>query len=328
MTSARPTSIAAFLQQRLHYPASAALEHLSAFAGQTIGRTEFLSDLPAAREALQPWMPIFFLPTATTAFDVGLHLRPSDVRAQRLAFCAAHEPGVLIETALSLDQLVYVGLLGQEGYGARRPMPENFAPSVAEANRVLGADFYTPGRHGKVYSGDEPRVMVEAFGGTPEAIDTQAVLADTPQEKLPLWERGIALGTECLALYAGAANVLLELGRRKEAAQHVARSLECYHHTAFQLDLNDYFQSARDLLREFPTLFSEDATWQLNTPDPRLWAKRAADLYNAGQVERADKLLNDLCHGTGDYTAVVGAFKKHYEALGWDWALALCELRA
>jgi hypothetical protein len=322
------TSIAAFLQQRLHYPDSDSLSRLGALAGRHIGRTDFLADVTTARKALEPWMPIFFLPAATTAFDVGLHLRPADVRAHRLAFCSAHAPGVFVETALSPEQLVYVGLLGQEGYGADGEMPPDFASSVVEANKMFGAGFYEPGRHGKFYSGDEPRIMLEAFGGTPEAIDTLATLAHKPGEKLALWERGIALDTDSLAMHAGAARVLLELGRRKEAAERAGRSLLCYHHTAFEVDLEEYFEITRDLLGEFPELFSEDATWQLKTPDPRLWARRAADLFAAGQVERADKLLNDLCHGTGDYSSVLGAFRKHYQALGWDWALALCDLRS
>jgi tetratricopeptide (TPR) repeat protein len=328
MTMAKLTIIAAFLRQRLHYPDSDSLSRLGALAGRHIGRTDFLADLEAARNALEPWMPIFVLPTAATVFEVGLHLRPADVRAQRLAFCCAHSPGVFVETALSLEQLVYVGLLGQEGYGADGNMPPDFASSVAEANKMFGVDFYEPGRHGKFTSGDEPWIMVEEFGGTPEAIDTLAVLARKSDEKLALWERGIALGTDSLAMYAGAARILLGLGRRKEAAERIARSLECYHHTAFEVDLEEYFETARKLLGEFPALFSEDTAWQLNTPDPRLWAKRAAQLFEAGQVERADKLLNDLCHGTGDYTAALGAFRKHYQALSWDWALALCELRS
>jgi hypothetical protein len=325
---ANPTSIAAFLQQQLHYPDSDSLSRFGELAGRRIGRSRFLADLEAAETQIQPWTPIFLLPVATTAFDVSLHLRPTDVQAHRLAFCTARAAGVFVESALSPQQLVYLGLLGQEGYGNDSKMPSTFTSSVAEANKVFGAGFYEPGRHGKFHSGDEPLVMIEAFGGTPAAFNTQAVLADDPSEKLALWERGIALGTESLAMYAGAARMLLELGRRKEAAERVARSLECYHHTAFEVDLEEYFETARKLLGEFPPLFSEDAAWQLNTPDPRLWAKRAAELFNAGQVERADKLLNDLCHGTGDYNAAVGAFKKHYQVLGWDWALALCALRA
>lgn len=325
----KPTaSISRFLQEQLHYPPDAALARLDQVAGERIGRTEFLSDMAAARAAIEPWMPLFYLPVASTSDGVGLHLRPADVRTYRIAFCAAQGPGQFIETALSLEQLVYRGLLGQEGYGNGGKMPASFAPSVARANQVFGDAYYQPGRHGEFYSGDESTLMLEVFGGSPEAIHTEAVLAEAPAARLALWERGIRLGTESLALYAGAARVHAELGDRRQAAECVARSLLCYHHTAYEVDLNEYMAFGKPLLHEFPTVFSEDAAWQLQTPDPRLWAKRAHALFEAGQVERADKLLNDLCHGTGDYSAAVGAFRKHYEALGWDWALALCALRA
>jgi hypothetical protein len=325
---ARNQSIAGFLRDQLHYPASDALAHLDRLAGEKIARAEFLSDLDAARGALKPWMPVFYLPVASTSVGVGLHLRPSDVESRRLAFIAAEAPGQFIEMALSLDQLVYLGLLGTEGYGNSGKMPPSFPDEVAKANEIFGAGFYQPGRHGKFQSGDEPRVMIEAFGGTPEALRNQAVLADDPAEKLKCWERGIALGTESLALYAGAARIHLELGHRREAAECAARSLACYHHTAYEIDLNEYFEMNRPLQHEFPQLFSEDAAWQLQEPDPRNWARRAAELYASGQVARADKLLNDLCHGTGNYTSVLGAFRRHYQALGWDWALALCDLRS
>ncbi len=322
------TSIAAFLHERLHYPKSAKSALLDKLAGERIGRTTMLAGLDAARAAIEPWMPIFYLPVAATSVGVGLHLRPADVRAHRLAFCAAHAPGQFVETALTIEQLIYLGLLGPEGYGnGGKKMPESFAPSVAKANEIFGAGFYEPGRHGKFHSGDEPLVMLEAFGGTPEAIDTQATLADTAAEKLALWQRGVALSTESLAMYAGAARSALELGQRKEAAELVARSLDCYHHTAFEVDLDEYFELGRGLLHEFPKAFGEDAAWQLQTTDPRAWPKRAAELFKAGQVERADKLLNDTCHGTGNYNVALGAFRKHYEALGWDWALTLCDLR-
>jgi ketosteroid isomerase-like protein len=321
-------SIAGFLQDQLHYPASDALARLDQLAGGEIAHTEFLADLDAARDAVSPWMPLFYLPVASTAFGVGLHLRPADVGSRRLGFIAARDRGRFIEVAMSLEQLVYLGLLGDEGYGNSGKMPESFPSSVAKANQMFGANFYKAGRHGNFQSGGEPRVMIEAFGGTVAALFNRAVITRDPAEKLKFWERGIALHTDSLVMYAGAARVQLELGHRKEAAEHLARSLECYHHTAYDVDLDEYFEMGRPLLREFPQLFSEDAVWQLQETDPRRWATRAGELFKAGQFERSDKLLNDICHGTGDYTSLVGAFRKNYEALNWGWAVALCDLRS
>jgi len=48
---ARNQSIAGFLRDQLHYPASDALARLDRLAGEKIARTEFLSDLDAARGA-------------------------------------------------------------------------------------------------------------------------------------------------------------------------------------------------------------------------------------------------------------------------------------
>jgi ketosteroid isomerase-like protein len=321
-------SIPEFLQDQLHYPPSGALASLSRLAGEKVARTSFMTSMDEARNALEAWMPLFYLPVASTSFNVGLHLRPADVRSHRLGFVAADGRGEFIEAALSVEQLAYVGLLGTEGYGNGGKMLPSFPSAVAKANEVFGDDFYRVGRHGNFRSGDEPELMIEVFGGTPEALRNLAVLARDPAEKLKFWERGIALHTDSLVMYAGAARVQLELGHRKEAAEHLARSLDCYHHTAYDVDLDEYFEMGRPLLREFPQLFSEDAAWQLQETDPRRWAARAGELFKAGQFERADKLLNDICHGTGDYTAVVGAFRKNYEALNWDWALALCDLRS
>jgi hypothetical protein len=47
----------------------------------------------------------------------------------------------------------------------------------------------------------------------------------------------------------------------------------------------------------------------------------------AGEVERADKLLNDCAWDVRQYTRYVDAFRKDYQHHGWKWAVALCDLR-
>jgi hypothetical protein len=321
-------SVGAFLRSKLGYDDSDALRQLDAIAGQKIARTRFLPDLSAVRGAIQEWMPVFFLPIAQADDPWGLHLRPADVQARRLAVLKAPAPGEFVEIAATPGQVAYLALLGDEGYGNGGKMLSSLPGSVAATNKVFGADFYKVGRHGNFQSGDEPLVMIDAFGGTPAAFATQAALADDDAAALPLWQRGVALGTGSLKLHAGAARALLALGRREDAARHAAQSLDCYHHTAHDVALDDYFEEVRPLLDEFPKQFSEDAAWQLREGDPRKWARRAADLFKHGEPARADKLLNDVCHGTGDYPSALGAFRQHYAALGWDWALALCDLRA
>lgn len=325
---ANQRSVAGFLRERLHYPAASdSLAKLDQLAGKQIARTAFHADLEEARAAIQPWMPVYFLPAAAASVTVGVHLRPGDVKAHRLAFVAADDPGEFIEVAQSLEQAVYLALLGDEGFGNGSRMLASLPASVETANRVFGADFYRPGRNGNFQSGDEPIVMNHVFGGTTSSLLNQAEMADEPAEALKLWERAIALENGCLAVFAGAARVLLEQGQRRKAAEYAGRSMDCYHHTAFEVDLDEYFELVRPLQQEFPDLFGEDATWQLQERDPRQWARRAGELSKSGQFERSDKLLNDICQGTGDYNAVLDAFRKNYTALGWDWALALCDLR-
>ena len=68
---------------------------------------------------------------------------------------------------------------------------------------------------------------------------------------LPLWERGVALDTGSLELHAGAARSLLALGRPEDAARQAALSLQCYHHTAHNVDLDEYFDEVFRSIQEF-----------------------------------------------------------------------------
>lgn len=321
-------SITAFLRDSLDYPEAGELRQLEALGGQTIGGARFLHQLSDARALLEHWMPLAFLPAAESADLWGLHLRPSDVQQHRLAFLAGPAPGEFEEVAATPGQAAYLALLGEEGYlnhGEQRP---DLPGAIAAANKVFGADFYATGRHGGFHSGDEVLAMNQVFTGTPASLYAEATMADDPADALPFWERGIALSTGTLELHAGAARALLALGRREEAAREAARSLDCYHHTAHFVDLDDWLEEARPLLDEFPQLFSEDATWQLREPDPRKWAARPAQLLAQGHPARAEKLLNDVCHAIGDYDSALPAFRQIYTALSWDWALALCDLRS
>jgi hypothetical protein len=329
MDEKHSNKLSGFLQQRLGFQRSKSLEALDRIAGQKFGEAAFYMDLDETRSNLRTWMPLFFLPVATVTFPTGLHLRPSDVAAGRLAFIRSEDGPEFIEIAGSLEQLVYLALLGQEAYGnyQDRVVP-SFYDSVAKANRVFGEQFYEKGLHGRFLSDEVARVMIEAFGGTSEAFDFIAVFAETPAEQFKWYERGITIEPNCLHLYAGAVKAMIELNDHRGAAERFARSLDCYHHTAYSTDLAQYFELGRSLMKEFPDLFSEDARWALGEPDPRNWARRAGELFNAGEVERADKILNDMCYGIRDYSGAIGAFRKHYEKLGWEWALALCELRS
>jgi hypothetical protein len=297
--------------------------------GHEVGGVRLFQTRDDCRQAIEPWMPIFFLPAGQATFTVGIHLRPSDVAKNRLAFMTADDEGEMIEVASSLQSLVYRGLAESEGYtNETGKVPDWVKSSIAEANRVFGADFYQFGRHGKFKSPQTDRMLVDVLGGAAYGFWDLATSLDDPKKQLDVYERGIAVEPGCLALYAGAVEALVALGDRRRAAEQFARSLACYHHTAYTTNLADYFELGRSLSKEFPDLFDDDARWVLSEQDPRNWARRAGELFKAGAVERADKVLNDMCYGIRDYDGAVGAFRKHYERLGWKWALALCDLRA
>ena len=304
------------------------LSLLDRLAGKFIGSANFYADVNEIRDQIENWMPVFFVPIAQEAFRVGLHLRPSDIASKRLAIMRANDDGQMIEIANSIDQFVYRALLEEEGYGNDHGKPlRAFAQSVDQANEVFGPDFYSPGRHGKFSKDAVDQVMVDVFGGTAYAFYVEALFEEDLAKRLPTLEKGIAVEPGCMALYALAVETLLELGDRSQAAKRFAASLECYHHTLYTQDLNELFDRGRPLLDEFPEFFTDDQRWVVNEDDQQNWVRRAAELYKSGDVERADKVLNDLCSGMGDFSASIGAFRKHYEKLGWSWALALCDLR-
>ncbi len=321
-------SLTEFFKGRVSQAIAEKLQIIDRLAGTSVGHSRFYSSLDEVKEKCESWLPIFLLPFGRETFRACLHLRPQDVRSGRLAVMRADDEGEMIEIANSLEQFVYRALLEEEGWGNEEgKMLKSFSDSVALGNETFGADFYQQGRHGNFKRDDVGQLMITHFGGTAYAFYVDAIFLDTPAEKLAQYEKGLAVEPGCMALYVGAVKSLVALNNRRDAAERCARSLDCYHYTAYDADLNEYFELGRALLKEFPDLFSDDHKWILTEQDPRNWVRRAGELFNQGEVERADKILNDTCYGIRDYTGSIGAFRKHYEKLGWDWALALCDLR-
>lgn len=325
---AKKRSLTEFFKGRVTPAIAEKLRIIDQLAGKSIGHSRFYSDLDEVSEKCESWLPVFLLPFGRETFRACLHFRPSDVSSGRLAVMRADDEGEMIEIANSLEQFVYRALLEEEAWGNEEgKMMKSFPDSVASANALFGADFYKQGRHGNFKGDDVEQLIIDHFGGTAHAFYVGAVFLDTPREKLTYYEKGLAIEPACMALYVGAVKALVALNDRRSAAERFARSLDCYHYTAYDADLNEYFELGRSLLKEFPDLFYDDRKWILNETDPHNWARRAGELFNQGEVERADKILNDTCYGIRDYSGSIGAFRKHYEKLGWDWALALCDLR-
>ena len=321
-------SLSEFFSGRVKAEISGKLDVIDRLAGQAVGHSRFYSGLREVKEKAESWLPIFLLPFGRETFRACLHLQPGAVASGRLAVVRADDDNQLIEIANSLEEFVYRALLEEEGWGNEEgKMLKSFPESVATANAAFGADFYEVGRHGDFRRDDVEQLMISHFGGTAYAFYSEAVFLSSPAEKLSYYEQGIAIAPDCMALYTRAVKALVALDDRRSAAEHCARSLDCYHYTAYDTDLETYFEQGRSLLEEFPDLFSADQQWALTEADPGAWVRRAKELFDRGEVERADKILNDVCYGIGDYTESIGAFRRHYEALGWDWALALCDLR-
>lgn len=320
-------TIGDFLRGSLGYADGPALRALDKLAGRKFGLATFLADMEEARAALEPWMPIHYLPLGRWTDDMGLHLRPQDVQQGRLAVVWADADHTFVEIATSIEQLAHLLLLAEEGQANDLDFRPPLEAALAEAARVFGTGFHRVGAYGSFRADAQWRMLIDHFGGSPYAFDLQAVMEDDPERMLEWYRRGIQSEPGCLLMHAGAAKASMALDRAQEAADHVARALACFHHTAYSTDLTEHFELGRSLLGRFRQSFPEDARWMLENEDPRKWVRRSGELFQGGQAQRAEKLLSDTCYGTGDYDAAIPAFRKQYQALGWKWALALCDLR-
>lgn len=321
-------SIGAFLSERMRLRTDPQnLERLDRLARKELGNATFFT-LDEARAEIETWMPLYFLPIGTeSGFYLGLHLRPSDVKEGRMAIAHIDTDGAMIEVAKSLEEYAFRAVAALEGAVNEMGHLDEFDESVALANEVFGSNFYEPGRHGDFGQGDLEKLMIEVHGGTPYAYNLMAFLADEPAERLRWLQQGIELGAESLHLYASAAEAHEELGDTVKEAAAVVRSLACYHHTAYLTDLDELRDMGRRLLGDLPDVFSDEARRDLTLVSDREWMELVMSLYQTGDVEEATKLLCDMSHEFRDYDSVLEIFRKHYEKLGWDWALALCDLR-
>jgi hypothetical protein len=315
-------SIAGFLHDEIGISDERTLRAFDALAGKRICGARFYADIAECRASVEDSMPLFVLPVAYFSVSMGLHLRPSDVAKGRLAFIEFEDE--LIEVAGSIDQFVFRALAKREAFMNEGYDDPEFAPSVALANSIFGSDFYVPGQLG---TGDlDEHLMVRRFGGTLLAFAGKAAAGD-PAKRRRWYAEGAKLEPGCLHMHAGIARMSVELGDRGGAADAMARSLACYHHTAYVTYLDDHYELGRALLKEFPDRFSAENAWDLNERDMIKRTERVGELYHAGNIEAADKLLNDNCYDVHNYFKSVDIFRKHYEELGWRWALALCDLR-
>ena len=320
--------IADFLRQRIYPSAPPALEILARFAGRTIPHTTFDETIQQARQRVEPWMPLYSLPIGEHAgFHIGVHLRPTEVQGSRVAVLRLESAGSIIEVSPSPEHLIYLSLARREGELSQEP-DEEFSREVEAVQAVLGADFYKTGSQGQFSDDQAQDVAARVIGPSLEYFYSSALFADDNAQKLELLERGVAKEPGCMALHLLAAQAHVERDEQPQAAVRCAQSLKCYHHTSYEDDLESYYETARSLLEQFPGEFDDDDRRDLDTyGDDKARLLWITELYSAGRVELATKVLCDMCHALQDYESVLHIFRKHFEKLGWSWGLALCEFR-
>lgn len=305
------------------------LQALDSFSGETVGNTTFYKGLDECVANIEDWMPIYFFPVAVeSGFHIGIHLRPLDVSAGRLAFMMAVDESQLIEVAVSLQHYIFRSLARQEGYVNETGPLSYFEQSVSVVKRILGTDFYKPGRYGKFSEDDANEVVSKVFGKAPSDYHEAAMFEDDIHKKLAILEEGIKAEPGCMKLYINATELYNELDNENLAAQTLIKSLKCFHHTCYSSDLDDYYDTGRSLLEAVPDIFPDEARRDLTTTDEESRFKLITTLYQNEQVAEATKMLCDMCHSFGDYNSVLNILRKHYSKLKWDWALALCDLRS
>jgi tetratricopeptide (TPR) repeat protein len=304
------------------------LQALNRVGGEMVGNTTFYADLDKCVAHIEPWMPIYFFPIGVeSGFHIGIHLRPSDIASGRIAIIKAVDEAEMIEVAGSLRHYIFLCLAGQEGYVNETGPLSYFDQSVSVVNRIFGKDFYQPGRYGKFMEDDADQLAINVFGGTPYYYYRAALFEDDVQKKLDILAQGIVVEPDCMALYAAVAELHYELDDKRRAAETLVRSLKCFHHTSYSTDLDEYYEMGRSLIQAMPDAFSEEARRDLATVGEEARLNLVMALYQDEEVVEATKMLCDLCHSFRDYNAPLEILRKHYSKLGWNWALALCDLR-
>ncbi|AFZ26572.1 hypothetical protein Cylst_4493 [Cylindrospermum stagnale PCC 7417] len=306
------------------------LQAIDQLGGEEFGNAIFYSDFEDCVAHIQPWMPIYFFPIGSeSGFEIGIHLRPSDIASRRFAIIRALDEGAMIEVGLSLRHYIFRCLATYEGYiNEGDPLP-SFEASVSLANRIFGKDFYQPGSYGNFIGEEADEVASKIFGKSPFLYHETALFEDDIQKKFEILQEGITAEPGCMVLYTDAAKLYYKLEDYARAAQMLVNSLKCFHHTAYSTDLEDYYAMSRSLLQLLPEAFPEEARSFLNIIDDKERVLFTGQPYKDGQLVEGAKRLCDLCHYLGNYNNIsFTALKKIYSELGWNWALALCDLRS
>jgi hypothetical protein len=233
----------------------------------------------------------------------------------------------LIEFAPSPRYLVVLSLLRLEGEVQEGADTDRFDDALRQSQEVFGEEFFVPGTRGYFVRSQAEEIAAKEFGPTPARCFRAALYAGDAQERRRSLAEGIAVEPGCMALHIERALDYAESGDDRAAAAATVAALACYHHTAYGNDVDRIYDQGRALLQRVPHLFPEVARRDLLTTDEQDRMRWVIELYEGGDAELGAKLLSDMCHERADYDSVLPIFRRHFERLGWDWALALCDLR-
>lgn len=332
-----PADLLALVRDHLRLPlpdeVQAAIGRLQ---GQRVGSLQFWGQAREVADNLDRWMPIHVLPLGTVGGHrrFGLHLNETSVARGEIPVVGVWKhrdyPANIIEKANGLADYVLRELIDLEVDGEL----DALAAGIALANEAFGDGFHERGRH-PVVPPDDSGGLLHRLGRAPVDFYSEAIaFADEDSDQRVLLEGGLERHPDCLHLHALMTRLLEARGDMAGAGRHAAASLGCYHHTSLHeaISLDEHYQRCATIARWEPDALRPEALEivELRSADDRTRMERTMALFTGGEVRTAERTLADMCWDFQDYSnaLIVKVLRKHYEALGWGWAQALCDLRA
>lgn len=265
----------------------------------------------------------YLLPIAEYAhLTVSLHLLPAHVEQARVAIAQFDpEREQLIDHAHSMRTYLHRELLNADLDG------DDIRDDLEIARALFGDQFYETPSDQAPHDYVE-RTMIETYGGAAADYKDLAFITRSSSKREDWLKRGAEAEPDCLYFHWELARLHAEREAFETAAQHFARSLTCYHHTAYTVRAEAYYALGRELLERAPAAFSETARRDITLADAESRMRWLVSLVEQGDLATSVKVLSDFRYDTGaDMHPVLFEFlRAHYQALGWTWASAWCDL--
>ncbi len=230
----------------------------------------------------------------------------------------------------SLEMYLYRLLLERESYLSSVDEWQAFESDVARVNKIFDPHFYRLGRHGQIKDGAFERQFIRLWGGT--AIDFMYLSIYLNEQRWieAIFKQGLTVSPTCMPLHCVLTEDYAREGRYEAAIDHLNSALSCYQHTRYCTNLAEFYDLGPRLWQQHPILVSDETSLTLRQGDDyQARAKRIVSLCQKGDVANGIKLLNDLSDTVANYQppVILDFYRTHYQVLGWDWAVALGNLR-